>query len=49
MTDELIGELGTIHGLRVISRTSVMLYKHARVSAGAKIPIVPVEKSPPLD
>lgn len=29
MTDELITALGTIHGLRVISRTSVMLYKHA--------------------
>lgn len=30
MTDELITALGTINGLRVISRTSVMLYKHAR-------------------
>jgi TolB-like protein/DNA-binding winged helix-turn-helix (wHTH) protein/Tfp pilus assembly protein PilF len=30
MTDELITALGTIHGLRVISRSSVMLYKHAR-------------------
>jgi TolB-like protein len=30
MTDELIAALGTINGLRVISRTSVMLYKHAR-------------------
>jgi TolB-like protein/DNA-binding winged helix-turn-helix (wHTH) protein/Tfp pilus assembly protein PilF len=29
MTDELISALGTIHGLRVISRTSAMLYKHA--------------------
>ena len=30
MTDELITALGTIGGLRVISRTSVMLYKHVR-------------------
>lgn len=30
MTDELITALGTINGLRVISRTSVMLYKHTR-------------------
>jgi TolB-like protein/DNA-binding winged helix-turn-helix (wHTH) protein/Flp pilus assembly protein TadD len=30
MTDELITALGTTNGLRVISRTSVMLYKHAR-------------------
>jgi TolB-like protein/DNA-binding winged helix-turn-helix (wHTH) protein/Tfp pilus assembly protein PilF len=30
MTDELITDLATINGLRVISRTSVMLYKHAR-------------------
>ena len=29
MTDELITALGTINGLRVISRSSVMLYKHA--------------------
>jgi TolB-like protein/DNA-binding winged helix-turn-helix (wHTH) protein/Flp pilus assembly protein TadD len=30
MTDELITALGTINGLRVISRTSVMLYKGVR-------------------
>jgi TolB-like protein/DNA-binding winged helix-turn-helix (wHTH) protein/Tfp pilus assembly protein PilF len=30
MTDELITALGTISGLRVISRSSVMLYKHVR-------------------
>jgi TolB-like protein/DNA-binding winged helix-turn-helix (wHTH) protein/Tfp pilus assembly protein PilF len=30
MTDELITALGTINGLRVISRSSVMLYKHPR-------------------
>ena len=30
MTDELITALGTINGLRVISRSSTMLYKHAR-------------------
>jgi len=30
MTDELITALGMINRLRVISRTSVMLYKHAR-------------------
>jgi TolB-like protein/DNA-binding winged helix-turn-helix (wHTH) protein/Flp pilus assembly protein TadD len=30
MTDELISELGQISALRVISRTSVMVYKHAR-------------------
>jgi TolB-like protein/Tfp pilus assembly protein PilF len=30
MTDELITALGSINGLRVISRSSVMLYKHAR-------------------
>ena len=30
MTDELISELGQIGALRVISRTSVMAYKHAR-------------------
>ena len=30
MTDELITALGTISGLRVISRTSIMPYKHAR-------------------
>jgi TolB-like protein/DNA-binding winged helix-turn-helix (wHTH) protein len=30
MTDELITALATINGLKVISRTSVMLYKHAR-------------------
>ena len=30
MTDELISELGQISALRVISRTSVMAYKHAR-------------------
>lgn len=30
MTDELISELGQIRALRVISRTSVMAYKHAR-------------------
>jgi TolB-like protein/DNA-binding winged helix-turn-helix (wHTH) protein/Flp pilus assembly protein TadD len=30
MTDELITTLGTISGLRVISRTSVMPYKHTR-------------------
>jgi TolB-like protein/DNA-binding winged helix-turn-helix (wHTH) protein/Flp pilus assembly protein TadD len=30
MTDELISELGRISALRVISRTSVMSYKHAR-------------------
>jgi TolB-like protein/Tfp pilus assembly protein PilF len=29
MTDELITALGTINGLRVTSRTSAMLYKHA--------------------
>jgi TolB-like protein/DNA-binding winged helix-turn-helix (wHTH) protein/Tfp pilus assembly protein PilF len=30
MTDELISDLGQISALRVISRTSVMTYKHAR-------------------
>src|SRR5580704_14756578 len=30
MTDELISDLGQISALRVISRTSVMSYKHAR-------------------
>jgi TolB-like protein/DNA-binding winged helix-turn-helix (wHTH) protein/Flp pilus assembly protein TadD len=30
MTDELISDLGQISELRVISRTSVMVYKHAR-------------------
>jgi TolB-like protein len=30
MTDELITALGTISGLRVISRTSIMPYKHSR-------------------
>ena len=30
MTDELISDLGQISTLRVISRTSVMVYKHAR-------------------
>jgi TolB-like protein/DNA-binding winged helix-turn-helix (wHTH) protein/Flp pilus assembly protein TadD len=30
MTDELISDLGQIGALRVISRTSVMTYKHAR-------------------
>ena len=30
MTDELISDLGQIGALRVISRTSVMAYKHAR-------------------
>jgi len=30
MTDELIADLGQISALRVISRTSVMSYKHAR-------------------
>jgi len=30
MTDELIADLGQISALRVISRTSVMAYKHAR-------------------
>jgi len=30
MTDELISDLGQIRALRVISRTSVMAYKHAR-------------------
>ncbi len=30
MTDELISDLGQIKALRVISRTSVMTYKHAR-------------------
>ncbi len=30
MTDELIADLGQISALRVISRTSVMGYKHAR-------------------
>jgi TolB-like protein/DNA-binding winged helix-turn-helix (wHTH) protein/Tfp pilus assembly protein PilF len=30
MTDELISDLGHISALRVISRTSVMTYKHAR-------------------
>jgi len=29
MTDELISDLGQISALRVISRTSVMTYKHA--------------------
>jgi TolB-like protein/tetratricopeptide (TPR) repeat protein len=28
MTDEMITDLGTVRGLRVISRTSVMAYKH---------------------
>src|SRR3984885_2820933 len=32
MTDELISDLGQISALRVISRTSVMGYKHARKS-----------------
>jgi TolB-like protein/DNA-binding winged helix-turn-helix (wHTH) protein/Flp pilus assembly protein TadD len=32
MTDELISDLGQINALRVISRTSVMTYKHARKS-----------------
>jgi len=32
MTDELISDLGQISALRVISRTSVMTYKHARKS-----------------
>ena len=32
MTDELISDLGQISALRVISRTSVMAYKHARKS-----------------
>jgi TolB-like protein len=30
MTDELISDLGQISALRVISRTSVMTYKHTR-------------------
>ena len=30
MTDELISDLGQISALRVISRTSVMAYKHSR-------------------
>jgi TolB-like protein/DNA-binding winged helix-turn-helix (wHTH) protein len=30
MTDELITALGSVSGLRVISRSSVMLYKHVR-------------------
>jgi TolB-like protein/DNA-binding winged helix-turn-helix (wHTH) protein/Flp pilus assembly protein TadD len=30
MTDELISDLGQISALRVISRTSIMTYKHAR-------------------
>lgn len=30
MTDELITRLGNVNGLRVISRTSSMLYKHVR-------------------
>jgi TolB-like protein len=30
MTDELISDLGQISALRVISRTSVMAYKHTR-------------------
>ena len=30
MTDELISDLGQINALRVISRTAVMTYKHAR-------------------
>ena len=30
MTDELISDLGQISALRVISRTSVMVYKHVR-------------------
>jgi TolB-like protein/DNA-binding winged helix-turn-helix (wHTH) protein/Tfp pilus assembly protein PilF len=30
MTDELISDLGQISALRVISRTSVLVYKHAR-------------------
>jgi TolB-like protein/DNA-binding winged helix-turn-helix (wHTH) protein/Tfp pilus assembly protein PilF len=30
MTDELISDLGQVSALRVISRTSVMTYKHAR-------------------
>jgi TolB-like protein len=30
MTDELISDLGQISALRVISRTAVMTYKHAR-------------------
>jgi len=32
MTDELISDLGQISALRVISRTSVMAYKHSRKS-----------------
>ena len=32
MTDELISDLGQISALRVISRTSVMAYKHTRKS-----------------
>ena len=32
MTDELISDLGQIRALRVISRTSVMAYKHTRKS-----------------
>jgi TolB-like protein/DNA-binding winged helix-turn-helix (wHTH) protein/Flp pilus assembly protein TadD len=30
MTDELISDLGQVSALRVVSRTSVMVYKHAR-------------------
>lgn len=33
MTEELIGRLATIHGLRVISRTSVTRFKNTRMSA----------------
>jgi len=32
MTEELIGRLSNIHGLRVISRTSAMQFKHTRLS-----------------
>ena len=32
MTEELIGRLANIHGLRVISRTSVMHFKHTQLS-----------------
>lgn len=32
MTEELIGRLSSIHGLRVISRTSVMRFKNTRLS-----------------
>jgi len=33
MTEELIGRLSMIHGLRVISRTSVMRFKNTHISA----------------